>query len=63
MYTIDKFKTEWQCLHHPSMNVDGDFTFYYQLYGKLLRLAKQHSRHQDDAAILSLLLYTENTVA
>lgn len=63
MYTTDKFKTEWQCLHHPSMNVDGDFTFYYQLYGKLLRLAKQHSRHQDDAAILSLLLYTENTVA
>ena len=63
MYTTDKFKTEWQCLHHPSMNVDGDFTFYYQLYGELLRLAKQHSRHQDDAAILSLLLYTENTVA
>lgn len=63
MYTTDKFKTEWQCLHHPSMNVDGDFTFYYQLYDELLRLAKQHSRHQDDAAILSLLLYTENTVA
>ena len=33
------------------------------LYGELLRLAKKHSRHQDDAAILSLLLYTENTVA
>lgn len=63
MYTTDKFKTEWQCLHHPSMNVDGDFTFYYQLYGKLLRLAKLHTRHYDDASILSLLLYTENTVA
>lgn len=63
MYTIDEFKTEWQRLHHPSMNVDGDFAFYHQLYGELLRLAKQHARHYDDAAILSLLLYTENTIA
>lgn len=63
MYTIEEFTYQWKRLHHPSMNVDGDFTFYYQLYGELLRLAKQHSRHQDDAAILSLLLYTENTVA
>lgn len=63
MYTIDEFKTEWQRLHHPSMNVDGDFAFYHQLYGELLRLAKLHARHYDYASILSLLLYTENTVA
>lgn len=45
------------------MKVDGDVAFYYQLYGELLRLSKQYARHYDDAAILSLLLYMENTVA
>lgn len=63
MYTLDEFKTEWQRLHHHSMKVGGDVVFYYHLYVDLLRLAKQHARHYDDAAILSLLLYTENTVA
>lgn len=63
MYTIDEFKTEWQRLHHPSMKMDSDAAFYHQLYCKLLRLAKQHVQKYGDAAILSLLLYTENTVA
>ena len=63
MYTTDGFKTEWQRLHHPSMSVDCDVASYSQLYGGLLRIVKQHARHYDDAAIMPLLLYAENTVA
>ena len=45
------------------MSVDGDVAFYYQLYGRLHRLAREKARQFDDEAILSLLLYTENTIA
>ena len=45
------------------MSVDCDVASYSQLYGGLLRIVKQHARHCDDAAIMPLLLYAENTVA
>lgn len=63
MYTIDQFKSKWKSLHHPSMNVDGDVVFFYQLYGKLYRLVGQEARCFDNNKILPFLLYIENTVA
>ena len=63
MYTIDQFKSKWKSLHHPSMNVDGDVAFFYQLYGKLYRIVGQEARCFDNHKILPFLLYIENTVA
>ena len=63
MYTIDQFKSKWKSLHHPSMNVDGDVAFFYQLYGKLYRIIGQEARSFDNHKILPFLLYIENTVA
>ena len=63
MYTIDQFKSRWKRLHHPSMNVDGDVAFFYGIYVRLHHLAEQDARAFDGRLILSLLLYTENTVA
>lgn len=63
MYTIDQFKSKWKSLHHPSMNVDGDVAFFYQLYGKLYRIVGQEARCFDNNKILPFLLYIENTVA
>ena len=56
------FQQKWQSLHHPSTDVSGDADFYCRLYEKLCRLTRQEAR-QPDAAILSLLLYTENIIA
>ena len=56
------FQQKWQSLHHPSTDVSGDMPFYYDVYGRLLRILRQEAR-QSDAAILSLLLYTENIIA
>ena len=56
------FQQKWQNLHHPSTDVSGDADFYCRLYEKLCRLTRQEAR-QSDAAILSLLLYTENIIA
>lgn len=63
MFTINGFFSGWQRLHHPSMDVSGDAAFYYQLYGRLHRLAGQKARRFDGPAISSLLLYTENIIA
>ena len=63
MYTIEQFKTKWERLHHPSMNVDGDVAFFYQLYVRLYRIVGQEARCFDNNKILPFLLYIENTVA
>ena len=63
MYTIDRFTSEWKHLHHPSMNVDGDAAFYYEVYGRLHRLVEPDTHKSNEETILSLLLYTENIIA
>ena len=45
------------------MDVDGDVAFFYETYGRLCRLAEQETAAFDEQLVLSLLLYTENTIA
>ncbi|OUP32143.1 hypothetical protein [Bacteroides sp. An19] len=63
MFTIEQFTSEWKRLHHPTMNVDGDVAFFYQLYGKLYHLVGKEARCFDSHRILPFLLYIENTIA
>ena len=63
MYTKDEFTYRWQRLHHPSMDVSGDAGFFYRLYCNLHRLVKEYGGRMDEAAVRSLLLYTENETA
>lgn len=63
MYTIEEFTYQWKRLHHPSMNVDSDVAFFYEIYAVLHRLMEHDATCFDEQLILSLLLYTENTIA
>ena len=63
MYTIEEFTYQWKRLHHPSMNVSCDVAFFYEVYVRLYRLVEQDAACFDEQLILSLLLYTENTIA
>ena len=54
MYTIAEFTSEWKRLHHPSMNVDGDMAFFYEIYVRLHRLLEQ------EAAAFLAALYGEH---
>ena len=45
------------------MSVDSDVAFFYDIYVRLHRLVEQEAAAFDEQLILSLLLYTENTVA
>lgn len=63
MYTIEEFTYQWKRLHHPSMNVSCDVAFFYEIYVRLHRLVEEDAACFDEQLILSLLLYTENTIA
>lgn len=63
MYTFSEFTSEWKRLHCPSMSVDSDVAFFYEIYVRLHRLVEQEAAAFDEQLILSLLLYTENTAA
>ena len=63
MFTKDEFTSEWKRLHRPSMSVDSDVAFFYDIYVRLHRLVEQEAAAFDEQLILSLLLYTENTAA
>ena len=63
MLTFAQFSSEWKRLHHPSMNLDSDVAFFYEIYVRLHRLAEQEAAAFDEQLVLSLLLYTENTIA
>lgn len=45
------------------MNVDSDVAFFYEIYAGLHRLMEHDATCFDEQLILSLLLYTENTIA
>lgn len=63
MLTFVQFSSQWKRLHHPTMSVDGDVAFFYQLYVRLYRIVGQEARCFDNNKILPFLLYIENTVA
>ena len=63
MFTFIEFTSEWKRLHHPSMSVDSDVAFFYEIYVRLHRLVEQEAAAFDEQLILSLLLYTENIAA
>lgn len=63
MYTEDRFKTEWKRLHHPSMDVSGDVSFYYGVYKKLHDIVRRSRKTVDNTFIFNILMYIENTAS
>lgn len=60
MYTEKEFKIRWQELHHPTMNVDGDVSFYYGVYKQLYEIAKRSARKMNEYYLLQLVLLVED---
>ena len=60
MYTEKEFKTRWQELHHPTMNVDDDVSFYYGAYKQLYEIAKRSAWKMNEYYLLKLVLLVED---
>ena len=63
MYTEKEFKTRWQELHHPTMNVDGDVAFYYGVYRQFHDIAKGSAKNMDEVCLLQLVMFVEDAAS
>lgn len=63
MYTEKEFKTRWQELHHPTMNVDGDVAFYYGVYRQFHDIAKESAKNMNDDSLLQLVMFVEDAAS
>ena len=63
MYTEKEFKVSWQKLHHPTMNVDGDVSFYYGVYKQIHDIAKESAKNMNGDILLQLVMLVENTTS
>ena len=63
MYTEKEFKTRWQELHHPTMNVDGDVAFYYGVYKRFHDIAKGSAKNMNDDILLQLVMFVEDAAS
>lgn len=59
----DIFKKRWRNLHHPTMNVDGDVSFYYGVYKQLYDIAKRSARRMNEYYLLQLVMLVEDTAS
>ena len=58
--TEETFKKRWQELHHPTMNVDGDVSFYYDAYKQLYEIVKGSARKMNEYYLLQLVMLVED---
>lgn len=63
MYTEKEFKTRWQKLHHPTMKVDGDVSFYYGVYKQIHDIAKESAKNMNDGYLLQLVMFVEDAAS
>ena len=59
----DIFKKRWQKLHHPTMDVNGDVTFYYGVYKQFHDIAKGSAGNMNEYYLLQLVMLVENTAS
>ena len=57
------FKKRWQKFHHPTMDVNGDVTFYYGVYKQFHDIAKGSARNMNEYYLLQLVMLVENTAS
>ena len=63
MYTEKEFKTRWQKLHHPTMNVDGDVAFYYGVYRQFHDIAKGSAKNMNNDILLQFVMFVEDAAS
>lgn len=63
MNTEKEFKTRWQKLHHPTMNVDGDVAFYYGVYRQFHDIAKESAKNMNEDSLLQLVMFVEDAAS
>ncbi len=63
MFLEKDFKQRWQQLHHPTMDVNGDVSFYYGVNKHIHGIAKRSVRNMNNYYLLQLVMLVEDAAS
>lgn len=63
MFPEKEFKQKWQELHNPTMDVNGDVSFYYGVYKQIHDIAYGSAGNMNDYYLLQLVILVEDAAS
>jgi len=58
--TREEFAERWQHQHYPTMDLQAEVPFYYDIYQRICSVAKDGSKKINEFYVIQILLYVEN---
>ena len=58
--TREEFAERWQDQHYPTMDLQDEVPFYYDIYQRICSVAKDGSKEINEFYVIQILLYVEN---
>ena len=58
--TREEFAERWQDQHYPTMDLQAEMPFYYDIYQRICSVAKDGSKEINEFYVIQILLYVEN---
>lgn len=58
--TREEFAEKWQDQHYPTMDLQAEMPFYYDIYQKICSVAKEGCKKINEFYVIQILMYVEN---
>lgn len=58
--TREEFAERWQHQHYPTMDLQAEVSFYYDIYQRICSVANDGSKKINEFYVIQILLYVEN---
>ena len=58
--TREEFAERWQQQHYPTMDLQAEVPFYYDIYQRICSVANDGSKKINEFYVIQILLYVEN---
>ena len=58
--TREEFAERWQQQHYPTMDLQAEVPFYYDIFQRICSVAKDGSKKINEFYVIQILLYVEN---
>lgn len=60
MMTREEFAEKWQQQHYPTMDLQAEVPFYYDIYQRICSVAKEGCKEFNEFYVIQILMYVEN---
>ena len=58
--TREEFAERWQHQHYPTMDLQAEVTFYFDIYQRICSVAKEGCKEFNEFYVIQILMYVEN---